>query len=106
MHYNGPLRVAIDARQLWELGIGTYVRNLIGGLVRAGGAELELTLLLPPRPWRDAWWDPVARAAGIPGARYVELAHASHGAPIQCAGEVNALLDEHFARAEGTQKPA
>jgi glycosyltransferase involved in cell wall biosynthesis len=68
VHYNGPLRVAIDARQLWELGIGTYVRNLIGGLVRTGGAELELTLLLPPRPWRDAWWDPVAQAAGIPGA--------------------------------------
>lgn len=68
MHYNGPLRVAIDARQLWELGIGTYVRNLIGGLVRAGGAELELTLLLPPRPWRDSWWDPIAHAAGIPGA--------------------------------------
>jgi hypothetical protein len=60
------LRVAIDARQLWELGIGTYVRNLIGGLVRAGGSDLELTLLLPPRPWRDAWWDPVAHRAGIP----------------------------------------
>lgn len=50
--------------------------------------------------------DPISRpaeagrilAAGIPGARHVELPHASHGAPIQCASEVNALLDEHFRR--------
>jgi glycosyltransferase involved in cell wall biosynthesis len=62
------LRVAIDARQLWELGIGTYVRNLLGGLARAGGPELALTLLLPPRPWRDVWCDPAAARAGIPGA--------------------------------------
>lgn len=55
--------------------------------------------------------DPIARpaeagrplAAGIPGARYAELAHASHGAPIQCAAEVNALLDEHFQRAEAAR---
>jgi glycosyltransferase involved in cell wall biosynthesis len=62
------MRVAIDARQLWELGIGTYVRNLLGGLARAGGPELDLTLLLPPRPWRDTWSDPVAAGAGFPGA--------------------------------------
>jgi alpha-1,3-rhamnosyl/mannosyltransferase len=60
--------VAIDARQLWELGIGTYVRNLVGGLARASGADLELTLLLPRRPGRDAWYDPAAAEAGIPGA--------------------------------------
>lgn len=50
--------------------------------------------------------DPISRpaeagrilAAGIPGARHVELPHASHGAPIQCAGEINVLLDEHFGR--------
>jgi pimeloyl-ACP methyl ester carboxylesterase len=55
--------------------------------------------------------DPIARpaeagrllAAGIPGARYVELAHASHGAPIHCAAEVNALLDDHFQRAEAAR---
>ena len=68
MHYSGPMRVAIDARQLWEMGIGTYVRNLLGGLARAGGRELELTLLLPPRPWRDAWIDGEAARAGFPGA--------------------------------------
>jgi len=77
VHYSGRLRVAIDARQLWELGIGTYVRNLVGGLVRAGGADLELTLVLPPGPGRDSWWDPVAHAAGIPGA----MADPGSGAP-------------------------
>ena len=52
--------------------------------------------------------DPIARpasgralAAGIPGARYVEFADASHGLPIQRAGEVNALLLEHLRAAEG-----
>ncbi len=62
------MRVAIDARQLWEMGIGTYVRNLLGGLARAGGREIELTLLLPPPPWRDTWIDAVAARAGFPGA--------------------------------------
>lgn len=36
-------------------------------------------------------------AAGIPGARYVEIAAASHGVPIQCAGRINGLLRAHFA---------
>ncbi len=39
-----------------------------------------------------------AMASRIPGARYVELPNAAHGAPIQCAAEVNALLAEHFER--------
>jgi glycosyltransferase involved in cell wall biosynthesis len=63
----GVIRVAIDARQLWELGIGTYVRNLLAGLARAGEG-LDLTLLMPPAPWVDTWADPAAAAAGFPGA--------------------------------------
>ncbi len=38
--------------------------------------------------------------AGIPGARYVEHADASHGLPIQWADRVNAQLAEHLAAAE------
>jgi len=38
-----------------------------------------------------------ALAAGIPGARYVEIAGASHGVPILCAERINGLLREHFA---------
>jgi pimeloyl-ACP methyl ester carboxylesterase len=38
-----------------------------------------------------------AIAAGIPGARFVELVDASHGAPIQQADRINALLREHLA---------
>jgi pimeloyl-ACP methyl ester carboxylesterase len=41
-----------------------------------------------------------ALATGIGRARYVELASASHGATIQCAADVNALLVEHLAQAE------
>lgn len=39
-----------------------------------------------------------ALAAGIPGARYVEFADASHGVTIQSAERINTLLLEHFAR--------
>ena len=49
--------------------------------------------IAPPRSGK-------ALAAGIPGARYVEFAHASHGLPIQCAGEVNPLLAQHLDAAE------
>ena len=47
--------------------------------------------IAPPRFGR-------ALAAGIPGARYVEIETAGHAAPIQCAGEVNALLADHLGR--------
>jgi pimeloyl-ACP methyl ester carboxylesterase len=40
-----------------------------------------------------------ALAAGIPGARYVEFADASHGLPIQRATEVNDLLRRHLEEA-------
>ncbi|HWV57270.1 MAG TPA: alpha/beta hydrolase [Longimicrobiales bacterium] len=39
-------------------------------------------------------------AAAIPGARYVEFPNHSHGVVIRDAKRVNALLREHFERAE------
>ncbi|MCE9560882.1 MAG: alpha/beta hydrolase [Planctomycetes bacterium] len=41
-----------------------------------------------------------AIADGIPGARYVEFADASHGLPISHADQVNGLLLEHFTATE------
>ena len=49
--------------------------------------------IAPPRFGR-------ALAAGIPGARYVGFADASHGLPIQHPDRVNALLAEHLAQAD------
>lgn len=53
----------------------------------------------------SARWDRIARpefgrrlAAGVPGARYVELETAAHGAPLEQADVVNALLREHLSR--------
>ncbi len=70
---------------------------------------IELTHL--PTLILSAAHDPIARpneggrvlASGIPGSRYMEFPHASHGLPIQCAGEVNALLLEHFQSAGAAQ---
>ena len=42
-----------------------------------------------------------ALAKGIPGARHVAFADASHGLPIQHADRVNSLLVEHFAAVGG-----
>jgi pimeloyl-ACP methyl ester carboxylesterase len=52
--------------------------------------------IAPPRAGR-------ALAAGIPGARYVEMPDASHGAPIHQAGQVNALLLDHLTAAEARE---
>ncbi|NNB88901.1 alpha/beta fold hydrolase [Corallococcus exiguus] len=47
-----------------------------------------------------------ALAAGIPGARFVELPHASHGVPLRIPDRVNALLKEHLDAAEGSRQSA
>ena len=50
-----------------------------------------------------------ALAAGISGARYVEIPDGSHGVPIQLADRINVLLLEHLREAEahwGTAAPA
>ena len=41
-----------------------------------------------------------ALAAGVPGARYMEIENASHGVPIERPEQINNLLLEHFARAD------
>lgn len=41
-----------------------------------------------------------AIAKAIVGSRYVEIAEAAHGAPIQCADRINNLLIEHFSKAD------
>ncbi|RKH62567.1 alpha/beta fold hydrolase [Corallococcus llansteffanensis] len=47
-----------------------------------------------------------ALAAGIPGARYVELPNASHGVTLRFAEQVNALLREHLEGAEASHREA
>lgn len=59
-------------------------------LVASGGQDP----IAPPRLGR-------AIAEGIPGAQFVEFAHASHALPIQCPDEVNALLLAHLTRTSG-----
>jgi len=46
-----------------------------------------------------------ALAAGVPGARYVEIANAAHGVPIERPELINNLLLEHFAQTETALKP-
>jgi pimeloyl-ACP methyl ester carboxylesterase len=53
----------------------------------------EFDLIAPPSSGR-------AIAAGIPGARYVEIENASHAFPILQAERCAALIEEHLAAAE------
>jgi pimeloyl-ACP methyl ester carboxylesterase len=46
-----------------------------------------------------------AIAAGIPGARYVEIADAAHGLPIRQAERVNAVLAEHIGSVSTASLP-
>ena len=41
-----------------------------------------------------------ALAAGVPGARYIEIADAAHGVPIECPEQINKMLLEHLAETE------
>jgi pimeloyl-ACP methyl ester carboxylesterase len=81
---------AIAAKQLRAL-------SRFNALARLGALDSVPTLVLsashdlifPPRFGR-------ALASAIPGANFVEVRDASHGAIIQCAAVINALLLAHF----------
>jgi pimeloyl-ACP methyl ester carboxylesterase len=78
------------------------------GAMRAYDATTHLAALSGlPTLVVSAAHDPIAPpvlgralAAGISGARYVELPDASHGVPIHDPAGINALLIEHLEKAE------
>jgi pimeloyl-ACP methyl ester carboxylesterase len=81
----------VSARQLWALvryDATARLGNLAGlpALVMNGSHDR----IAPPHAGR-------AMAEAIPGARFVEIADASHAAAIQHAAQINTLLAEHFA---------
>jgi pimeloyl-ACP methyl ester carboxylesterase len=81
----------------------TQVRALARYDARARLAELSRipTLVTSASEDRIARpWTGRALAAAIPGARYVEIAGAAHGVPIQQADRINTLLAAHFATAD------
>ncbi len=81
----------------------TQVRALARYDARARLAELSRipTLVTSASEDRIARpWTGRALAAAIPGARYVEIAGAAHGVPIQQADRINSLLAAHFAAAD------
>jgi pimeloyl-ACP methyl ester carboxylesterase len=88
-----------------DLGVAPVVQSAQMAAMRAYDARRRLGDLIGlPTLVVSATHDPIAPpavgrelAAGIPGARYVEVEAASHGLPIQCAPEVNQLLAAHFA---------
>jgi pimeloyl-ACP methyl ester carboxylesterase len=82
----------LRAMSRYDAGADLGALGAFPTLVLAGGQD-RIAL---PRHGR-------ALAAAIPGARYLEIADAAHGLPIQCAATVNRLLAEHFLTAENRQ---
>jgi aminoacrylate hydrolase len=85
-----PSIVMQQLRAAARFDVSSRLRELAG--IRTLVMSARHDRIAPPRFGR-------ALAAAIPGARYVEIDTAAHAAPIQCAGEVNALLAEHLAEA-------
>ena len=81
----------------------------LAGDVRGNGAPVLFILFGIPTLVVSAAHDRIARpefgralAAGVPGARYVELENAAHGIPIERPAQINKLLLEHFDQSEMT----
>ena len=90
-----PPIILRQLRAIRSVDVGPFLGELRAPtLVVSGG----LDRLAPPIAGK-------ALAAGIPGARYVELPTASHGLTITQAATVNALLREHFDAADRTRDP-
>lgn len=92
-----------------DLGVAPAVQGAQMAAMRAYDATLRLGELAGlPTLVVSAAHDPIAppwagRAltAGIPGARYIEVAQASHGLPIQEAAATAVMLEAHFTLAGG-----
>lgn len=91
-----------------DLGLAPTVQDAQMAAMRAYDASGRLGEIADlPTLVVSATYDPIAPpsagrtlATGIPGARYIEIAHASHGLPIQCAAAITTVLEAHFALAQ------
>jgi pimeloyl-ACP methyl ester carboxylesterase len=83
---------AVEMAQLKALRAADLSAQLHAVVVPTLVVAAAHDLIAPPRLGRRL-------AAAIPGARYVELADAAHGAPIGSATAVNGHLRRHFAGA-------
>ena len=61
------MRIAIDARKLFDGGIGTYIRALLGALARDPRGDGFLALVAPRDAGRVAWPASVREAAAVAG---------------------------------------
>ncbi|NTU82609.1 MAG: hypothetical protein HGA45_25110 [Chloroflexales bacterium] len=91
-----------------DLGVAPAVQGAQLAAMRAYDATGRLGELAGlPTLVVSAAHDPIAPpalgralAAGIRGARYIEIAQASHGLPIQYPDATTAMLAAHLAQAE------
>jgi glycosyltransferase involved in cell wall biosynthesis len=61
------MKIALDARKLFDGGIGTYIRGLLGSLARDPRGDEFVALVDPAHAGRVAWPGPVAERPAVAG---------------------------------------
>ena len=102
---DAPLLVAVDARKLWDGGIGTHLRGMLGALAHHA-PRLEIVALVDPRDTGSVAW-PAAGVREVPvrAAKYGVAEHWVVPAAARRAG-ARLLHEPHYTLPLGWRGPA
>ena len=98
------MTLGLDARKLWDGGIGTYVRGLLGGLSALPNAP-ELLALLDPRDLGSVRWPGTVREAPVRAGKYGLSEHWVVPRAARRAG-VTLLHEPHYTLPLGWSGPS
>jgi glycosyltransferase involved in cell wall biosynthesis len=98
------MRIGIDARKLWDGGIGTYVRGLLRGLSALPNAP-ELLALLDPRDLGSVRWPGTIREVPVRAGKYGLSEHWEVPRAARRAG-VTLLHEPHYTLPLGWSGPS
>lgn len=99
------MRVGIDARKLFDGGIGTYIRGLLGALAARTPAQELVALLAPEHLGRVAWPGGGVREAPVRARKYGLWEHVAVPRAARRAG-VTLLHAPHYTLPLGWGGPA
>ena len=96
--------VGIDARKMWDGGIGTYIRGLVGALAKRQG-PFELVALMAPEDHGQRAWPPEVREVTVRAGKYGLREHWAIPGAARRAG-VQLLHAPHYTLPLGWSGPA
>lgn len=97
--------VALDARKLFDGGVGTYIRGLLSACASRGGDGDRFVALVDPRDQGRVRWPAAVSEAAVSAGKYGLLEHLK--VPNAARGAGAGLLHEpHYTMPLGWQGPA